>query len=124
LVQEVLKKIQERRLQDQLPALQYDARLWACAGVRAQEAIVSWDHVRPTGQPYRTVLDENGVTYMTCNEILCRKFSTSEDLAEIILGTQDYLDTVLSTKYTHVSAAIQRDANGDSYFCLLLIHPL
>jgi hypothetical protein len=98
--QELILLLNEERAKENLPPLAYDVPLYACTALRVQEAIDSWSHTRPNGQDYRTVLDEGGLRYMACNEILCRGYSSPEEAAEMILSSSQYRSELLSEKYT------------------------
>lgn len=58
---EMLRLINAERAKVGSPALTFNNTCYPCAEIRAHEIITNYSHTRPNGQPFYTVIDENGL---------------------------------------------------------------
>ncbi len=77
---EILRLTNIERQKAGVPALDAEPKAYYFASVRAEEASVLWDHVRPNGQMFYQIYAEKGVFYLNCGENLyaCTGYSSAQ----------------------------------------------
>ena len=80
---EVLKLVNEYRLENDLNELVWDDQLAEVAKIRAPELVVQWSHVRPDGTKYVDILDDMRYPSPLVGENLGRYQKTPEEVMQM-----------------------------------------
>lgn len=105
-----------------LSELRLDPRLCAIAGCRGWELSQVWDHTRPDGRGYATVLADYGYSAATVTELLLY-VSGSGDAASIVgkwANSDSHLASLLSDSFSTIGIGVYR-AGSFTYVCALLV---
>lgn len=119
---DILEQINERRAEAGIPALVLDERLCAIASARAYEVSVSWNHTRPDGRSYDTVLSDYGYDTGAVSEHLLMTSGT-ESTAEIVamwMDSENHAGLFLSEDFSAAGIGLY-EANGFVYIACLLV---
>lgn len=105
--QRVLDLMNEARAAADLPALTLDDTLCEAAAIRAAEIGEKFDHIRPDGTAFYTVLREVGIRggYRTLGENIARGQTTPEAVMEDWMNSPGHRANILSDAFTRVGIA-------------------
>jgi uncharacterized protein YkwD len=95
------------REQAGLPLLQYSPELSQAAAIRVEEVATKFDHTRPNGQGFYSVLEEVGTVnrfHMTGENIASRYASTESAIAGL-MASPEHKANILG-EYTHMGVAV------------------
>ncbi len=118
--QEVFKIVNEERTSRGLSALTYNYELEKCTDIRAEEITVVFDHTRPNGQSWSTVLKEQGVSYFTAGENIAAGYPTAEMVMQGWMNSDGHRANILSPNF-HQFACGVTISNGRAYWVQLFI---
>ena len=108
---ECFKLMNEHRKSLGLPELKYSSELQKAADIRAKEITEVFDHIRPNGESFDTVLDELGIKYnYNKTEIICSGAALPQDAFECWKNSPGHYMHMISENYT--AAACGR-CNGE-----------
>lgn len=108
---ECFKLMNEHRKSLGLPELKYSSELQKAADIRAKEITEVFDHIRPNGESFDTVLDELGIKYnYNKTEIICSGAALPQDAFECWKNSPGHYIHMVSENYT--AAACGR-CNGE-----------
>lgn len=108
---ECFKLMNEHRKSLGLPELKYSSELQKAADIRAKEITEVFDHIRPNGESFDTVLDELGIKYnYNKTEIICSGAALPQDAFECWKNSPGHYMHMVSENYT--AAACGR-CNGE-----------
>ena len=96
-------------------SLEYDARLYRAAEIRAEESSIRWAHVRPDGSDYYTV--DPDVVY---GENLARDFSDPSSVIQNWMDSPKHRHCILNPRYTRCAVACYIDSSGKWYWAIEL----
>ena len=116
---EVVRLVNEERAKAGLPALTADTALSAAAQQRAQEITVSFQHTRPGGQAWHTVLGAYGVTYMRAGENIAYGQKTSAAVMAGWMNSPGHKANILGD-FTRIGVGVY-EKNGALYWTQLFI---
>lgn len=105
-----------------LSELRLDSRLCAIAGCRSWELSQVWDHARPDGRGYATVLEDYGYSAAAVTQLLLY-VSGSGEAASIVgkwANSDSHLASLLSDSFSTIGIGVYR-AGSFTYVCVLLV---
>lgn len=110
---EVLAYMNEYRVQNGLSELTYNADIYECAKIRAEESLVLWSHTRPDGTDFWTVFEECGKEIIDITgENLANKFTDTKDIVERLINSEGHRENILNERFHTVCIAIIENENG------------
>lgn len=89
-----------------------NASLDAVAQIRAQEIVASFSHTRPNGSSCFTVLDENGIAYMTAGENIAAGYGTPADVMNGWMNSEGHRANILNGSFGQVGIGYYTDPNS------------
>lgn len=105
-IQTAMELINEYRVQNGLPELiMGDVKLNEAALIRLEEIKESFSHTRPNGESWKTVFEENYITYTHACENLARGQMTANQVVEDWLSSEMHRSNLLNPDITHVHVA-------------------
>ena len=117
---EVLRLTNIERANVGVEALDKMQVLAQAADVRANEIIVSFDHTRPDGRKFSTVLDELNVPYTTAGENLAKGQRTPEEVVQAWMNSKKgHREALLEKDFKHIGIGVSMDGNGGLYWTQL-----
>lgn len=118
--QEVFKIVNEERTSRGLSELTYNYELEKCTDIRAEEIIELFDHTRPNGYKWYTVLSEQGVRYFTAGENIASGYPTAESVMDGWMNSDGHRANILSADFHQFACGIAI-SNGRYYWVQLFI---
>ena len=114
---EVVRLVNAERARAGLPALAADTALSAAAQQRAQEIAVSFQHTRPGGRAWHTVLGAHGVTYSHAGENIACGQKTPADVMAGWMNSPGHRANILGD-FTRIGVGVY-EKNGTLYWAQL-----
>ena len=106
----------EERAKAGLAPLEKSDDVSLAASVRAKELTASFSHTRPDGSAYRTVLEQNGVSYRSCGENVAFGYRTPEAVMSAWMTSEGHKENILNEKYTNIGVGYFKDGSGQGYW--------
>lgn len=114
----MLKKVNELRAQNGLTPYEFSGALIHLAGIRSEELDTNFDHIRPDGTGFTTLLDEYTINYTGAGENIAFLYSRERNgnkLAEYIysqwLGSAGHKANMLSSRFTNIGIGVYVNKN-------------
>ncbi|MEI0516667.1 CAP domain-containing protein [Brachyspira murdochii] len=120
--QAVFDLVNQERAKAGLEAYKLDTKLCEAAGKRAQEIVEKYDHIRPNGTDFDTVLDEygfNSKAYIRGENIVAMRESASSAM-NAWMNSQGHKDNILADYYTTIGIGVY-EYNGSKYWVQLFL---
>ena len=120
--QAVFDLVNKERIKAGLKEYKLDAKLCQAANKRAEEIVEKYDHVRPDGRDFDTVLDEygfNSKAYMRGENIVAMRESASSAM-NAWMKSQGHKDNILADYYTTIGVGVY-EYNGSKYWVQLFL---
>lgn len=92
-----------------VPELELSDTLQEAAAIRAEEIIQHFEHERPDGRVWITVLDEVDYTYNIAGENIAFGYSTPESVIEAWMGSPGHRANILSEDFKYMGCAKSKD---------------
>lgn len=108
-IEELAALVNELRKEAGLNPLYLVPYLSDASAVRAKETVEKYDHMRPDGTKFHTVLNNCGFFFSAAAENLAAGMSTPEDIHNLWKNSPTHLGNMLNPKYTHMGAAYYHD---------------
>ena len=119
---EVLELMNKERAEEGLSALTYNATIYDCGVIRANECLIKWSHTRPNGTQYWTVFEECDKKITTCcGENLAKTFTSAEQIVEVLMNSEGHRKNILYKDFTSVCITILKDNEGYYYMSQLFM---
>ena len=118
-IQQIVDLVNAERTKIGLAPLTLDIQLSNAAQIRAQEQYTLFSHSRPNGSSYRTVLDENGISYMGCGENVAYGFRNPQAVMQGWMNSEGHKANILQEKFTHIGIGYYVGPNGYHYWSQL-----
>ncbi|MBR6108522.1 MAG: hypothetical protein IKQ36_02185 [Clostridia bacterium] len=99
---EVLRIVNEERMNAGLEPLTVFSGLQAATDIRAQELTQSFSHTRPDGTDCFTVLDEVGISYMAAGENIAAGYPTPAAVMDGWMNSPGHRSNILNAGFKHV----------------------
>ncbi len=101
--------------------LELDENLTKAASLRAYELSVNYDHTRPSGKNYTSVVSEYGVQCMVAAEFIDKYHDSASEFIKSVMSDKDDADRVLGRSYDFTKVGIgYYEFNGVTYWVLLM----
>ncbi len=121
-VKEIVELVNEERTSRGLSALRYLPELEGACQTRAKEASVVWDHTRPDGRSWKTVLSDMGYSYYAAGEnLLDANVLDAASAVEAWMGSEGHRENILRPEFTGICVGIVQGSDGDYYYAQLFI---
>lgn len=82
------------------------------ANIRARELVEFWNHKRPDGSKFSTVIDQNLAPFWYAAENIAAGLSTPEDTFEQWRNSPKHWAAILNPDITHMGAAVTYEVNS------------
>lgn len=105
-VQAVVDLVNEARAAEGVEPLVLDDNLTACAMIRAEELASRFEHTRPDGEAWITVLRENGYTYYSAGENIASGYRTPESVVNAWLNSPVHRANILRDSFGRIGVGI------------------
>lgn len=117
---EVLKLVNEKRLNKRMAPLSVMGNLQAVSDVRSAELSKEFSHTRPDGNSCFTSLQ--GISYDSAGENIAAGYSSSAEVMEGWMNSPGHKANILSSKFTHVGIGYYGiAATGHHYWSQMFI---
>ncbi|ASJ22210.1 CAP domain-containing protein [Brachyspira hampsonii] len=120
--QAVFGLVNQERIKAGLTEYKLDAKLCEAANQRAKEIVDKYDHVRPDGREWDTVLDEygfNSKAYIRGENIVAMRESASSAM-NAWMNSQGHKDNILADYYTTIGIGVY-EYNGSKYWVQIFL---
>ncbi|MDO6993138.1 CAP domain-containing protein [Brachyspira innocens] len=120
--QTVFDLVNQERAKAGLEAYKLDTKLCEAANKRAQEIVEKYDHIRPNGTDFDTVLDEygfNSKAYSRGENIVAKRESASSAM-KAWMDSQGHKENILADYYTTIGIGVY-EYNGSKYWVQLFL---
>lgn len=112
----ILDLMNQERKKAGLNALTYNAEIYECGVIRANEAMDVWSHTRPNGTKYWTVYEDCGKTITNCcGENLAKTFKDPYQIVEMLMNSEAHRKNILYEDFKSVCVVVLVDENGYYY---------
>ena len=118
-IQQIVDLVNAERTKVGLARLTLDIQLSSAAQISAEEQYTLFSHSRPNGSSYRTVLDENGISYMGCGENVAYGFRNPQAVMQGWMNSEGHKANILQEKFTHIGIGYYVGPNGYHYWSQL-----
>lgn len=123
-VRDVVRLVNDRRLEKDLPPLVLEERLRAAAQVRAEEAAIrDFSHTRPDGSSYRTAITRAGIRSGLTGENIGTGYKTPEAFVEELMKSDSHRAYLLGEGYGYIGVGVAENPEDAKYpgmtFCQL-----
>lgn len=109
---EVLRLVNKERMQKGLNPLSTYEKLQDVCDVRAEELVTKFDHTRPNGSDFSTVLKEGGISYNAAGENIAAGYATPNDVMSGWMNSPGHRANILGSQWTHIGVgykAVNKD---------------
>lgn len=101
-VDEVIRLVNIERSNEGLPALGKNITLCSAANVRAQEIITVFDHTRPDGSAWSTVIGDFGISFNTIGENIAYGQKTPEEVVRGWMNSPGHRQNIMNPNFTEI----------------------
>lgn len=121
-VKEIVALVNEERASRGLSSLTYLPELEGACQLRAKEASVVWDHVRPDGRGWQTVLADMGYAYHAAGEnLLGANVLDAAKAVDAWMDSPGHRENILRADFTGIGVGIVQGSDGDYYYAQTFI---
>lgn len=121
-VKEIVELVNEERTSRGLSTLTYLPELEGACQLRAKEASTVWDHTRPDGRSWKTVLSDMNYSYYAAGEnLLDANVLDTTSAVEAWMGSEGHRENILRSEFTGICVGIVQGSDGDYYYAQLFI---
>ncbi len=119
-IKKVLRLVNEAREEEGLEPLETDEVLEEAALIRVQELTVYFDHSRPDGSDFSTVLNEAGIDTYYYAENLAFEYRTAEEAVDFWLNSPSHRANLLNPAFTQIAVSIVPSQTGYLWEMILI----
>ena len=109
---QVVALMNQERANAGIGGISQNASLDAVAQIRAQEIAQSFSHTRPNGTSCFTVLDENGIAYMTAGENIAAGYGDPASVMSGWMNSPGHRANILNGSFGQVGIGYYTDPNS------------
>lgn len=109
---QVVALMNQERAAAGVGGISQNASLDAVAQIRAQEIVQSFSHTRPNGSSCFTVLDENGIAYMTAGENIAAGYGDPASVMNGWMNSEGHRANILNGSFGQVGIGYYTDPNS------------
>ncbi len=113
--EEILRLVNEEREKVGVDPLELDDTLTKAANIRAEEITKVFDHTRPNGESYRSLLEEMGVDISCTGEnINGGSFDKPSSAMELWMSSKGHRQNILNPDFNYIGVGyvIESESNG------------
>lgn len=103
--EEVVRLCNIERQKRGLNVLEMDPALCECTDIRVAELVENYEHNRPHGENWSSVLQEKGYKSLICGENITANRQTPEDTVTDWMNSQLHRDNILNPEFTKVGVS-------------------
>ncbi|HWP52411.1 MAG TPA: CAP domain-containing protein [Clostridia bacterium] len=119
---EIVELVNQERTSRGLSSLVYLPELEGACQTRAKEASVVWDHTRPDGRSWKTILTDMGYAYHAAGEnLLDANVLKPASAVEAWMDSEGHRENILRAEFTGTCVGIVQSSDGDYYYAQLFI---
>ena len=108
----VIELVNIERAKEGLKPLKKDDTLNSLSDIRAKETVTLFDHKRPNGTKWSTILKENNVSYTNAAENIASGYSTPEDVVNAWMNSEGHRASIMSKTYEKIGVSCYIDNNS------------
>lgn len=108
----VIELVNIERAKEGLKPLKKDDTLNGLSDIRAKETVTLFDHKRPNGTKWSTILKENNVSYTNAAENIVSGYSTPEDVVNAWMNSEGHRASIMSKTYEKIGVSCYIDNNS------------
>lgn len=101
----MLNEVNAHRRANGKTELQWDETLYQAAKVRAEELLELYDHVRPNGSDWNSIMDEYGILYWGAGENIAAGYNSANGAFEAWKASPGHNNNMLDGAFTHMASA-------------------
>lgn len=109
----VIELVNIERAKEGLKPLKKDDTLNGLSDIRAKETVTLFDHKRPNGTKWSTILKENNVSYTNAAENIASGYSTPEDVVNAWMNSEGHRASIMSETYEKIGVSCYIDNNSE-----------
>lgn len=109
----VIELVNIERAKEGLKPLKKDDTLNGLSDIRAKETVTLFDHKRPNGTKWSTILKENNVSYTNAAENIASGYSTPEDVVNAWMNSEGHRASIMSVTYEKIGVSCYIDNNSE-----------
>ncbi len=118
---QVLELVNAERAKAGLSPLNFSDSLSQAAMIRAKEITTKFDHTRPNGGSFSSVLDQSGISYRGAGENIAYGQPTAESVMSDWMNSAGHRANILNGNYTTLGVA-SYEVNGTVYWVQLFTY--
>jgi uncharacterized protein YkwD len=118
MAEQVTELVNKERAAQGLSSLTLDAKLTACADIRAEELVDVFDHIRPDETLCFTVLDENDIISSSRAENIASGQRTAEAVMKSWMDSEGHRNNILGKSFSKIGVGYF-NIGGTSYWVQL-----
>lgn len=108
----VIELVNIERAKEGLKPLKKDDTLNGLSDIRAKETVTLFDHKRPNGTKWSTILKENNVSYTNAAENIASGYSTPENVVNAWMNSEGHRASIMSKTYEKIGVSCYIDNNS------------
>lgn len=108
----VIELVNIERAKEGLKPLKKDDTLNGLSDIRAKETVTLFEHKRPNGTKWSTILKENNVSYTNAGENIASGYSTPEDVVNAWMNSEGHRASIMSKTYEKIGVSCYIDNNS------------
>lgn len=113
----VIELVNIERAKEGLKPLKKDDTLTGLSDIRAKETVTLFEHKRPNGTKWSTILKGNNVSYTNAGENIASGYSTPEDVVNAWMNSEGHRANIMSKTYEKIGVSCYIDNNSkDKYY--------
>lgn len=109
----VIELVNIERAKEGLKPLKKDDTLNGLSDIRAKETVTLFEHKRPNGTKWSTILKENNVSYTNAAENIASGYSTPEDVVNAWMNSEGHRASIMSKTYEKIGVSCYIDNNSE-----------
>lgn len=118
---QVLKLVNAERTKQGLGTLVWDEPLVAAAMTRAEEITVKFEHRRPDGKSWNSILEERNISWTGCAENIAYGQATPEAVVKAWMNSDGHRANILNGSYTKIGIGCYKNSSGVYYWTQLFV---
>lgn len=120
--QQVVNLVNAERAKEGLAPLTIDTTVEKAAMVRANEIQSNFDHTRPNGSAFYTVLAEQGVSYRGAGENIAWGQKTPEAVMNAWMNSPGHRANIMNKNFTRIGVGNLQNSAGTQYWVQLFTY--
>ncbi len=116
-ISKVMSLVNEKRKANNLPELTTTPELTAAANTRAQEIATKFDHKRPNGDDYSTILP-GGINQW--GENIAAGQATPEEVVDSWMSSEGHKNNIMNEQFKHMAIGYYDSGSGYTYYWVQL----